>query len=155
MATCSTTLFRHLGTLLTSVALATFAQTALAVVWAGLLFGSGGLCARLTNASEENENDFRLLTRRCRRCRIAVLLDLRPAAARGILAPKEPALDWVSSGMPTWSQRALQAETRMSGIAQIDTEQSGKAVVRGASLPDDDHATAPLDRALGEPVVGN
>jgi hypothetical protein len=109
------------------------------VVWAGLLFGSGGLCARLTNASEENENDFRLLTRRCRRCRIAVLL--RPAAARAILAPKEPALDWVSSGMPTWSQRALQAETRMSGIAQIDTEQSGKAVVRGASLPDDDHAT--------------
>jgi hypothetical protein len=86
------------------------------VVWAGLLFGSGGLCARLTNASEENENDFRLLTRRCRRCRIAVLLDLRPAAARAILAPKEPALDWVSSGMPTWSQRALQAETRMSGI---------------------------------------
>jgi AAA domain len=111
------------------------------VVWAGLLFGSGGLCARLTNASEENENDFRLLTRRCRRCRIAVLLDLRPAAARAILAPKEPALDWVSSGMPTWSQRALQAETRMSGIAQIDTEQSGKAVVSGASLPDDDHAT--------------
>jgi hypothetical protein len=33
------------------------------------------------NASEENENDFRLFTRRARRCRVAVLLDLRPAAA--------------------------------------------------------------------------
>ena len=33
------------------------------------------------NGSEENENDFRLFTRRCRRCRPAVLLDLRPATA--------------------------------------------------------------------------
>ena len=33
------------------------------------------------NASEENENAFRLYTRRLRRCRVAVLLDLRPAAA--------------------------------------------------------------------------
>ena len=32
------------------------------------------------NASEENENDFRLFTRRVRRCRVAVLLALRPAA---------------------------------------------------------------------------
>jgi len=38
------------------------------------------------NASEENENDFRLLTRRPRRCWLAVLLDLRPTAARAILA---------------------------------------------------------------------
>src|SRR5258706_6000609 len=30
------------------------------------------------NASEENENDFRLFTRRARRCRVAMLLDLRP-----------------------------------------------------------------------------
>ena len=36
-------------------------------------------------ASEENENDFRLLTRRPRRCWLAVLLDLRPTAARAIL----------------------------------------------------------------------
>jgi hypothetical protein len=43
------------------------------------------------NASEENENDFRLFTRRVRRCRVAVLLDLRPTAARAILAP-----------IPTW-----------------------------------------------------
>ena len=33
------------------------------------------------NASEENENDFRLFTRRPRRCRLAVFLDVRPAAA--------------------------------------------------------------------------
>ena len=33
------------------------------------------------NASEENENDFRLLTRRPRRCWLAALLDLRPTAA--------------------------------------------------------------------------
>jgi hypothetical protein len=31
--------------------------------------------------SEENGNDFRLFTRRSRCCRLAVLLDLRPAAA--------------------------------------------------------------------------
>ena len=39
--------------------------------------GYGHACER----HEENENDFRLLTGRARRCRIAVLLDLRPAAA--------------------------------------------------------------------------
>jgi hypothetical protein len=33
------------------------------------------------NASEENENAFRLYTRRPRRCRLAVLLALRTAAA--------------------------------------------------------------------------
>jgi hypothetical protein len=44
------------------------------------------------NASEENENGFRLFTRRPRRCRLAVFLALRPAAARAILTPKEPAL---------------------------------------------------------------
>ena len=49
------------------------------------------------NAFEENENDFRLFTRRPRRCRLAVLLYLCPAAASAILAPKEPALDLVSS----------------------------------------------------------
>jgi hypothetical protein len=37
--------------------------------------------AHACDASEENENDFRLFTRRCRRCRLAVLLDLRPATA--------------------------------------------------------------------------
>ncbi len=34
-----------------------------------------------TNASEENENDFRLFTRCHRRCWLAVLLALRPATA--------------------------------------------------------------------------
>jgi hypothetical protein len=33
------------------------------------------------NASEEDENDFRLFTRGPRRCRLAVLLALCPAAA--------------------------------------------------------------------------
>jgi hypothetical protein len=33
------------------------------------------------SASEENENDFRLFTRRPRRCRLAMLPDLRPAVA--------------------------------------------------------------------------
>jgi hypothetical protein len=41
----------------------------------------------LANGSEENENDFRLFARRHRRCRLAVLLALRLAAARAILAP--------------------------------------------------------------------
>jgi len=33
------------------------------------------------NAYEENENDFRLFTRSRRRCLLAVLLAVRPAAA--------------------------------------------------------------------------
>ena len=39
------------------------------------------------HASEEDENDPRLFTRRPRRCRLAVFLDVRPAAARAILTP--------------------------------------------------------------------
>ena len=37
--------------------------------------------AHACEPSEENENDFRLFTRRARRCRLAELLALRPAAA--------------------------------------------------------------------------
>jgi hypothetical protein len=37
--------------------------------------------AHISNGPEENENDFRLFTRRPRRCRLAMFLALRPAAA--------------------------------------------------------------------------
>ena len=47
----------------------------------GFVFGGGSLSSRLRTPLRGNENDFRLLTRRPRRCWLAVLLDLRPTTA--------------------------------------------------------------------------
>jgi hypothetical protein len=69
------------------------------------------------NASEENENGFRLYARRYRRCRIAMLLDLRPAAAGAILAA-----DLVSSGYPHGRGGALMTPTSMHVPVEEDIE---------------------------------
>jgi hypothetical protein len=85
---------------------------------------------RMPANASENENAFRLYTRRPRRCRLAVLLALRTAAARAILAPIPIRLCTKSArprpGGPSYPARVRRASS-VVGSFQAEAANKGTA----------------------------